>query len=236
MHGHVVSLFLYKKYEVRSLLYGGVFMEEYLTIIFRTCFLYVLILVVFRLMGKREVGSLSVIDLVVFVLIAEVAAFALDDYKNPIFKAVIPIITLLIIQIFAAYLSLKNKKIRDLVDGDPALLVRDGVILESEMRKQRYNLDDLCQQLRENGIASVTEIAYAYLEPSGNLSVFRKDEKAFVLPLIIDGDIQEKHLMLMNKDVDWLLAELAKKNVKDPSTVFFCVFEDKKLHVQFKEH
>lgn len=210
-------------------------MEEYLVLIFRTFFLYVLILAVFRLMGKREVGELSVIDLVVSVLIAEVAAFALDDYEAPLFNAVLPIIVLFLIQILAAVISLKNKKFRDLVDGDPALLVRDGVILESEMRKQRYNLDDLCQQLRENGIASVTEIAYAYLEPSGNLSVYKKDEKAFVIPLIIDGDIQERHLTILHKDVDWLLAELAKQNVKDTSTVFFCVLEDNKLHVQLKE-
>ena len=210
-------------------------MEEYLIIIFRTIFLYLLILVVFRLMGKREVGSLSVIDLVVYVLIAEVAAFALDDYKNSLIKAILPIILLLIIQIGAAYLSLKNKKIRDLVDGDPALLVRNGVILEKEMRKHRYNLDDLCQQLRENGIASVTDIGYAYLESSGKLSVFKKDEKGFVLPLIVDGEIQKDHLSLMNKNTEWLLDELDKKDIKDPSTVFFCIYEKHNLHVQLKE-
>lgn len=160
-------------------------MEEYLAIIFRTCFLYVFILIVFRLMGKREVGELSVIDLVVFVLIAEVAAFALDDYENPLFNAILPIIILLFIQILSAYLSLKYKKIRDLVDGDPALLVKDGIIQESEMRKQRYNLDDLCQQLRENGISSVTEIAYAYLEPSGNLSVYKKMKRPLSIRLLL---------------------------------------------------
>lgn len=214
----------------------GVFiLEEYYHIIFRTCFLYVFIIIVFRLMGKREVGELSVIDLVVFVLIAEVAAFALDDYKNPLFNAILPIIILLFIQILSAFLSLKFKKIRDLVDGDPALLVKDGVILESEMRKHRYNLDDLCQQLRENGIASVTDVAFAYLEPSGNLSVYKKDEKAFVYPLIIDGDIQERHLFTMHKDVEWLMGELAKNNITDSETVFFCIWEDNKLHIQLKE-
>ncbi|MFJ7663117.1 DUF421 domain-containing protein [Lysinibacillus sp. NPDC097162] len=210
-------------------------MEEYLTIIFRTCFLYVFILIVFRLMGKREVGELSVIDLVVFVLIAEVAAFALDDYENPLFNAILPIIILLFIQILSAYLSLKNKKIRDLVDGEPAVLVKDGIIQEKEMRKQRYNLDDLCQQLRENGIASVTEIAYAYLEPSGNLSVYKKDEKAFIYPLIIDGDIQNRHLLIIHKDEEWLMEELAKNNIQDTSTVFFCIWEDNRLHIQLKE-
>ncbi|GAB0168728.1 DUF421 domain-containing protein [Lysinibacillus sp. CTST325] len=210
-------------------------MEEYLTIIFRTCFLYVFILIIFRLMGKREVGELSVIDLVVSILMAEVAAFALDDFESPLFNVILPIIILFFIQIITAYISLKNKKFRDLVDGDPVLLIRDGVILESEMRKQRYNLDDLCQQLRENGNASVTDIAYAYLEPSGNLSVYQKDEKAFVYPLIIDGDIQDRHLKVLHKDTDWLMAELAKNNITDSNTVFFCVWEEDRLHIQLKE-
>jgi len=205
-------------------------------IIFRTCFLYVFILIIFRLMGKREVGELSVIDLVVSILMAEVAAFALDDFESPLFNVILPIIILFFIQITSAYFSLKSKKFRDLVDGDPVLLIRDGVLLESEMRKQRYNLDDLCQQLRENGTASVTDIAYAYLEPSGNLSVYKKDEKAFVYPLITDGDIQDRHLKILHKDIDWLMAELAKNNIQDSSTVFFCVWEDNRLHIQLKEN
>ncbi|MGE7912852.1 DUF421 domain-containing protein [Lysinibacillus xylanilyticus] len=211
-------------------------MEDYLMIVFRTCFLYVFILIIFRLMGKREVGELSVIDLVVSILMAEVAAFALDDFESPLFNVILPIIILFFIQITSAYLSLKSKKFRDLVDGDPVLLIRDGVLLESEMRKQRYNLDDLCQQLRENGTASVTDIAYAYLEPSGNLSVYKKDEKAFVYPLITDGDIQDRHLKILHKDIDWLMAELAKNNIQDSSTVFFCVWEDNRLHIQLKEN
>ncbi len=215
---------------------GGDCMEDYLMIIFRTCFLYVFILIIFRLMGKREVGELSVIDLVVSILMAEVAAFALDDFESPLFNVILPIIILFFIQITSAYFSLKSKKFRDLVDGDPVLLIRDGVLLESEMRKQRYNLDDLCQQLRENGTASVTDIAYAYLEPSGNLSVYKKDEKAFVYPLITDGDIQDRHLKILHKDIDWLMAELAKNNIQDSRTVFFCVWEDNRLHIQLKEN
>ncbi|WP_286924340.1 MULTISPECIES: DUF421 domain-containing protein [Lysinibacillus] len=210
-------------------------MEEYLIIIFRTCFIYVFILIIFRLMGKREVGELSVIDLVVSILMAEVAAFALDDVETPLINAILPIIMLFFIQIGSAYFSLKNKKFRDLVDGDPVLLIKDGVILEKEMRKQRYNLDDLCQQLRENGTASVTEVAYAYLEPSGNLSVYEKDEKAFVYPLIIDGDIQERHLKLLHKDAEWLMSELTKNNITDSKTVFFCIWEENRLHIQLKE-
>jgi len=210
-------------------------MEEYLIILFRTCFIYVFILIIFRLMGKREVGELSVIDLVVSILMAEVAAFALDDVETPLINAILPIIMLFFIQIGSAYFSLKNKKFRDLVDGDPVLLIKDGVILEKEMRKQRYNLDDLCQQLRENGTASVTEVAYAYLEPSGNLSVYEKDEKAFVYPLIIDGEIQERHLKLLHKDAEWLMSELTKNNITDSKTVFFCIWEETRLHIQLKE-
>ncbi len=211
-------------------------MEEYLIIIFRTCFIYVFILIIFRLMGKREVGELSVIDLVVSILIAEVAAFALDDVETPLINAILPIIMLFFYSDRQCLFFVKKiKKFRDLVDGDPVLLIKDGVILEKEMRKQRYNLDDLCQQLRENGTASVTEVAYAYLEPSGNLSVYEKDEKAFVYPLIIDGDIQERHLKLLHKDAEWLMSELTKNNITDSKTVFFCIWEENRLHIQLKE-
>ncbi|MEG0450740.1 MAG: DUF421 domain-containing protein [Lysinibacillus sp.] len=210
-------------------------MDDYLIILFRTCFLYLLILVVFRLMGKREVGELSIMDLAVFVLIAEVAAFALE-LENELFKSIMPILILLVIQILSAFISMKSKKIRDIIDGDPTLIVRDGVILESEMRKQRYNLDDLFQQLRENGVASVADVSFAYLEASGKLSVYKRDEKSFVYPLIVDGDIQERHLELIHKDVDWLFEELAKQKMDDHTIIFYCALEENGLHVQLKEN
>ena len=113
--------------------------------------------------------------------------------------AVIPMIILLIIQISVSYISLKNKKFRDVMEGKPSIIMMDGIIVEEEMRKQRYNLDDLLQQLREQQIGSVQSVSYAFLEPSGNLSIFKKDSEQYVFPLILDGDIQGDHLKTNRK-------------------------------------
>lgn len=149
-------------------------MEDYTLIIFRTIVLYIILLIVFRLMGKREVGELSIVDLAIFVLMGEIAAIALDDYDRQFFKAVLPIILLFLIQYLNSWIILKNKKLRDFIEGDPSLVIRDGFICEMEMKKQRYNLDDLLQQLREQGVCSVQDVAYAFLEQSGKLSIYQK--------------------------------------------------------------
>lgn len=209
-------------------------MDIFWTITFRTIILYFVLLTIFRLMGKREVGELSVIDLVIFVLMAEVAAYALDNPKRSLWESILPMVILLLIQIGASYLSLKSKKTRDLIEGDPSIIIRNGEVLESEMRKQRYNLDDLFQQLREQQIGSVSEVAFAFLEPSGNLSVFKKDESLPILPLIVDGDIQERHLRLINKSKDWLEHELQKKKVFRIEDVFLCGLEKDGLWIQMK--
>ena len=124
-------------------------MHDLLIIGFRTVLLYVIIVIILRIMGKREVGELGVIDVVVFIVMAEVAAFALDDPDKKLIQSIVPMLILLVIQLLSSFISLKSKKFRDLVDGDPTLIIKDGKILEKEMRKQRYNLDDLFQQLRE---------------------------------------------------------------------------------------
>lgn len=210
-------------------------MDELLTVAWRTIFLYILILVIFRLMGKREVGELSLMDLVIFVLIAEVASFAIENPKQKLFDSIMPMILLLAIQLITSYWSLKSKKIRDLIDGDPSVIIKSGEIIESEMRKQRYNLDDLFQQLREQQIGSIQNVDYAFLEPSGNLSVFKKDGDHPVLPLIVDGDIQEKHLNLIQQNTQWLMQKLKEENIEDPKTVFYCSYENERLFLQLKE-
>lgn len=210
-------------------------MSDLLIVSFRTVFLYVLILIVLRVMGKREVGELSVIDVVVFIIMAEVAAFALESPETKLFLSIVPILLLLVIQLVSSFLSLKSKKFRDLVDGDPSVMIRDGKILEDEMRRQRYNLDDLFQQLREQQIGSVREVTFAFLEPSGNLSVFTKDETQPVLPLISDGVIQVRHIEIIGKTEEWLRKELKIQGVSKVEQVFYCSFEENKVEYQLKE-
>ncbi|AWE08154.1 hypothetical protein DCE79_12460 [Lysinibacillus sp. 2017] len=212
-------------------------MNDYALIIARTILLYIILLVVFRLMGKREVGELSIVDLAIFVLMAEVAAFALDDTHAHFGKAVLPIGILFLIQYLNSLLILKNKRIRDFIEGDPTMIIRDGWILEKEMRKQRYNLDDLLQQLREQGVASVQEVAYAFLEQSGKLSIYKREDNAhpqLILPLILDGYVDERHLKILNRDRKWLEQELLVLGYPDLKEIFFCSYEREKWFVQLR--
>ncbi len=207
---------------------------DLLIIAFRTVLFYVIIVFVMRVMGKREVGELGIIDIVVFLIIAEVAAFALDSPDEKLIEAIVPILVLVVIQLISSYISLKSKKFRDLVDGDPSTLIRDGEIMEEELRKQRYNLDDLFQQLREQKVGSVRDVTYAFLEPSGNLSVFTKGDTQPALALISDGIVQIRHLKLIGKTEDWLYDELKKQGISDAEQVFYCSYENKELKYQLK--
>lgn len=209
-------------------------MDDYALIILRTVILYIILLIVFRLMGKREVGELSIVDLAIFVLMAEVAALALDDVHNHFGKAILPIGVLFLIQYLNSFFILKNKRLRDFIEGDPSMIIRDGWILEQEMNKQRYNLDDLLQQLREQGVGSVQDVAYAFLEQSGKLSIYQKGEAQLILPLILDGYIDERHLKIINKDIAWLEHELMLMGYTNLKEIFYCSYEKDKWFVQLR--
>ena len=189
----------------------------------------------FRVMGKREVGELSVIDVVVFIIMAEVVAVAVESPDKKLFDSIFPVLLLLGIQLLHSYLSLKSKKFRDIVDGDPTLIIEDGIIQEEQMRKQRYNLDDLFQQLREQQIGSVREVSYAYLEPSGNFSVFTYENTQPVLALISDGVIQSRHVQLVGKTDEWLVQKLKEQGVQEVEHVFYCSYENGEVHFQLKQ-
>ncbi|GKV65741.1 MULTISPECIES: DUF421 domain-containing protein [Sporosarcina] len=210
-------------------------MHELWIIGFRTIFLYIFLLITLRLMGKREVGEMGVIDIVVFIIMAEVAAMIVESPEKPIIEGVLPILLLLVIQYISSLISLKNKKFRDIVDGNPTLIIKDGQIQQDEMRKQRYNLDDLFQQLRENQVGSIHNVTFAYLEPSGNLSVFTKDGDLPIVGLILDGEIQSEHLRLINKTEEWLMNKLKDKKITDISEIFYCSFEQGQVKVQMKD-
>jgi len=150
---------------------------ESIELFFRTLFMYFFILMVMRLMGKREIGKLSVFDLVVSIMIADLAVIFIENGDQPVIQGILPIVTLMVTQIALSYLSLKNQTVRHLVDGKPAVLIEDGKIREKEMARNRYNLDDLMAQLREKNIDNIADVEFAILETSGKLSVFPKEEK-----------------------------------------------------------
>ncbi|MBT2702270.1 DUF421 domain-containing protein [Chryseobacterium sp. ISL-80] len=216
-------------------------MEQYFIILFRTMLLYLLILLIFRLMGKREIGELSILDLVVYIMIAEMASLAIENTKDPLINTLLPISILVIIQITLAILSLKSKKFRDLVDGKPTIIINNGKIDEKAMRSQRYNFDDLLLQLREKDVGDIADVEYAILEPSGTLSIFQKNQgyqqenSSLALPLIIDGEVQEDNLDMIDKSKSWMLEKLRKKGYGDPGEISFCSYQNGKFYIDVKD-
>lgn len=219
-------------------------MEQYIIILFRTVLLYLLILLIFRLMGKREIGELSILDLVVYIMIAEMASLAIENTKDPLVDTLLPISVLVIIQITLAMMSLKSKKFRDIVDGKPTIIINNGKIDEKAMRSQRYNFDDLLLQLREKDVGDIADVEYAILEPSGTLSIFQKkqgeqegqqDSSSLALPLIIDGEVQEDHLGMMDKSSSWLLEHLSKQGYDNPEEISFCSYQNGKFYIDLKD-
>ncbi|MCQ6278228.1 DUF421 domain-containing protein [Bacillus sp. EB600] len=216
-------------------------MEEHFIILFRTIVLYFLILLIFRIMGKREIGELSILDLVVFIMIAEMAAIAIEDTNDPLSHSILPMLLLMLMQIIFAIISLKSKRFRDLVDGKPTIIINQGKIDEHAMRKQRYNFDDLLLQLREKDIRRISDVEFAILESSGKLSVFEKEEKAnqqlgdITIPLIIDGCINEDNLERIHKTNLWLRQELRKLGYQDIKQISFCSFENGKFYIDIMD-
>lgn len=214
-------------------------MQDILIISMRTIILYFLIWFIFRLMGKREIGELSILDLVIFMMIAEIAVLAIEEVEDNMLHTVWPILLLTFIQITLAYLSLKFQGVRRFLDGKPALLIINGKIDEGAMRKQRYNFDDLLIQLRENNIDSIQDVSYAILEPSGKLAVVEKENKrkhaALELPLVADGVVRHDHLKQINQNEQWLKDELAKRGYHDIEQISYCGFNQKTFYIDLKD-
>lgn len=150
---------------------------DWFALSWHTIIMYIIVFIVLRLMGKREIGKLSVLDLVISVMIAEIAVIAIEDPSNHLMQGILPIVILVIIQMLTAYLSMKSRKLRLAFDGKPSVIIAQGQIYRDELRKQRYNLDDLMLQLREQGITSIEDVDFAILETSGKLSVVPKQEQ-----------------------------------------------------------
>ncbi|AKL77171.1 MULTISPECIES: DUF421 domain-containing protein [Bacillus] len=213
-------------------------MEDIFIITFRTIVLYFIILVIFRLMGKREIGELSILDLVVSIMIAEIAVLAIENVKDKLLHTIVPIVVLMIIQVSLAFISLKSQKIRQLLDGKPTIIIKQGKIDERAMRSQRYNFDDLLMQLRENNIDRISDVSYAILESSGKLSIVKKKnnkDKQMETSLIVDGVIQNEHLDRIGKDKHWLEKNLAKRGYRDFSVISFCTFTDGAFFIDLKD-
>lgn len=201
----------------------------YLSIILKTSILYLFIILVYRIMGKKEVGELSIVDLIVTILIAELAALTIEDSKSSILVSIVPIIVLVVFQMLFSYVSLKNVRIRNFVEGKPTTIIKNGKIIFSAMSKLRYSLDDLIMQLREQSIKSIEEVDYAILENDGKLSVFQNCSE-YPMPVIIDGIIDYDVLEAIKKDDKWLMKIIKTKRL-NLNDIFYAFYTKSKLFI-----
>lgn len=193
----------------------------YINIIVKTIILYFYIILCYRIMGKKEVGKLSIIDLIVSVLIAELAAMSIEE-ENGLLISIIPIAVLVMIQLILGYFSLKNKTLRNLLDGSPKTIINNGKVDFKQMQKLRYSLDDLISQLREQKVKNIEDVKYAILENNGKLSVFTDDD-IYPMPIIIDGKIDFDTLKNMHKDESFVYKILEQNNIELENVFYaFC--------------
>ena len=185
-------------------------------------------------MGKREVGQLGIIDLIVSILIAELVVISVEDPSISILYSLIPVICLVILQTTLSYVSLKSSKARELLDGSPSFIIKYGKINYKEMIKQKYNLDDLLVQLREKGYRNIEDIEYAILENNGTLSVFEYHKNKLTkksplpMPIILDSKIQYETLREMNKDDSFIYKYLDDKKL-ELKDIFYAFYKDKNI-------
>ena len=203
-------------------------MESYINIIIRTLIGFFSFFILMRFMGKREVGQLSLFDLIIILSMADLMVLGIDGFEDDIFYSLIPMVIVAIIQIVIALVSLKFAKIRNIVDGKSSYIIINGQVDINEMKKQRYNMDDLYTQLRSEGIKSIQEVEIAVLETSGKLSSFKKKEDIDAsLPVIVSGKIDYIILKNLGKNEDWLLKELSKKGYLLNEILGACIINNK---------
>lgn len=204
----------------------------YLQISIRSIFFYFIIVLVYKIMGKREVGELSIVDLVVSLLLSQLIAISIENYEDDVIIYLIPIFILVTLQVLVSILYLKNRKTRETLDGKQSIIISRGKVKLDEMKKQKYNLDDLLTALREKEIKSIGEVDFAILETNGKLSIFRKSEsdKRYPLPVIQNGEIEEDVLFEINKKKSWLLKQLESRRI-DLKNVFYCFYQNNNLYI-----
>jgi len=204
-----------------------------------------------RMMGKKQIGELEPFELVIALMISELATFPMQDIRIPILHAIIPIISLLFLQVATSFIELKSERARRIFTGTPSILIRKGIIDIAELRYQRFNINDLLEELRLKGYFNLSDIQYAILETSGELSILPKTEisnatkadlnmnvtqESLPIPLIMDGNINHKNLKLLDKDEFWLNKILKDHDIKDAKDVFLGIIDSKsKFFYQLKE-
>lgn len=216
----------------------------------RAFILYAVIVVGMRLMGKRQLGQLQPFELVVALMIADLASVPMQDIGKPLLSGILPILALLLAELTLSFLNLKSERIRSFICGSPCFLIEHGKINYNEMKKQRMNLNDLLEQLRTNNIPNPADVEYAILETGGQLNIIPKAEKRPATPedlniavpkngipitLILDGHINHKNLKTANRDMAWLNQQLKDRNLRAGDVFLASLDAGNRLDIQPRE-
>ncbi len=209
----------------------------------RTIILYSFVIFAVRIMGKRQIGELQPSEFVVTILISELAAIPMQDLGIPLSNGIIPILTLLACELLLSTIMLKSIKIRDLFSGRPSIIIQNGVIKQKEMKKLRYTIDDLMEELRIAGYTTIEEVDTAIMETNGKLSVFPKGkyspltpesmslpgkDKCIPIPLIVDGRLIESNFTLAKLGIDEIKSSIKSNNLNTIKDVFFMYCDNNK--------
>ena len=212
------------------------------TAFFRTLILYFILMIGLRLMGKRQIGELEPSELVLTLIISDLAAVPMQDFGIPLVNGVFPIVTLLCVSMLLSFFSLKSIRFRGLVCGYPTVIIRDGKVLQQNMARNRFTVDELLEQLRSQGYSDLTAVKYAILETSGQVSVlpYTKDSPAtpqvmnmtvqddVTLPVLVinDGHIMAENLAASGCDAVWPDKQLKERRLTSPRQVFFMTVDE----------
>ena len=218
---------------------------------FRSIVLYIIVLIVMRLMGKREIGQLQPFELAISIMIADLASIPMTDTGVPIFNGIIPILGLLIMHLIISLINLKSSRAREIICGRPSILIYRGKINEKTLKKERFTINELEERLRGNNIINLGDVEYAILETSGQVTVIQKPDKRNTIPqdfnimpeyegipydLVVDGKIMTENLKEIGKNYNWLKKQVEKFNMKpeealvvtiDGKGQFFCQKKEK---------
>ena len=217
----------------------------------RTIILYAFIIIGIRLMGKRQVGELEPSELVLALLIADLAAVPMQDFGIPLLTGLIPILTLLCLTMALSVLTMRSVRFRAVLCGRPSVIVENGKLRQSEMKKTRFTLDELMEELRMQGITDLSTVKYAILETNGQLSVLpyaaqqpvtaqqmglTPQEPGLPMVIINDGRLITRSLHSRGLNEEWLEKQLRQHHVKGTQDVFLLtVDEENRVYLSKKE-
>ena len=220
-------------------------------IFIRTIILYFFVILVIRLMGKRQIGEIQPYELVITIMLSDLASLPMQDPRLPLLLGIIPMVTLLMIKIILTQLQLKSANVRRFLDGTPVLLIKDGRLEIQNMTKQKIAIDDILSALRTKGILDINQVQFAILENDGTVSVFPKEDdspvtkkdlkiqvKEKVLPriLYIEGQFVYTSLKEIKKDQNWLCKELKKIGAPPMKELFLVILRsDNKFYIETKK-